>query len=53
MYVHVEHYIDDDDYANWLVGNGIEADVYALEDPDALIEYIETFGGYGTVVKVL
>lgn len=53
MYVHVEHYIDDDNYAEWLASNGIESDIYSLEDPDLLTEYVEAFCDSGQVVKIL
>lgn len=54
MYIHVEHYIDDADFEDWLKGNGItDVDVYDLRDNALIMEYLEIRGNSGDIVKIL
>lgn len=52
MYVHVEYYIDDSDFEDWLAADGLSLDD-GLDDWSLISEFIENRGDSGEIVKVL
>jgi hypothetical protein len=53
MYVNLEYYIDDTDYADWLRSNGIEYDEFSMVDPYLIREYIKLHGAPCEGITVL
>lgn len=52
MYVHLEHYIDDADFEQWLNGMDLCVDD-AYHDYSLIQEFLENHGDSGQVVNIL